>query len=248
MGLPTFRRPPVVEVVLGVQFEPLPFGAFHLAQAHSLWRDAYPQVEEYAAIPSVPQGGFFIDTGSPSIRYWFINSTNTRLIQIQKDRIVLNWRAQGHTEEYPRYRELRQEIEERFADFGKFAAAQYDAHVKPIATEVSYINAIGIDKRVPLDEVLNFVSRPSILHDAPVEANIQVRFDTSDSSGLVSNLTIGANRDASRDPAPIMLQLSSHSEIGESGYTAALDASHETVVTSFRDITTPSMHASWELV
>lgn len=145
---------------------------------------------------------------------------------------------------------MRGEIERRLADFSRFAE-RLDTGIKPVATEVTYINVIGGEVRVQLDQVLNFVSRPPVASlgpDAIIDTNIQIRFDTTTETGRTSNLTLSAGRDNSRDPAPIVLQLSSHAEVGDAPVTDALDLSHRLVVTSFRDLTTSTMHSEWGLV
>src|SRR5712692_5340767 len=87
--LPTFDAPPVAEVALSVQFEPL--GSLRSVQLGLLWerfRDGYPRVEEHAPLEPVkeefgarvpPQIGVKIETfDSPPVpRLWFLSQPGT---------------------------------------------------------------------------------------------------------------------------------------------------------------------------
>ena len=247
-ALPSFNRPPVTEVVLGARFQPLPLGVFNLAQTYSLWQPDYSRVEEHPAIPAAQAAGFFLELGgAPDVRFWFIDDKNSRLLQVQKDRLVLNWRLGSEPTSYPRYKELRKEFTRLYDIFVKFLAERAIV-VTAAATEVTYINVIGDDTPTSLDDVLNFMVRPPILPSAPLESDIQIRFDTTALTTHNSNLIITTSRDTSREPSPLALQLSSHGQVDEgSDITVSLDASHHLIVTSFRDITTPAMHKRWEL-
>lgn len=248
-SLPTFTRPPVVEVVLGLMFRPLPLGAIHLAQLHRLWSSTYPRVEEHPAIPANTAPGFFLQMNTaPDLRFWFISDTSGRLIQVQKDRIILNWRWQNAEQEYPRYSALRKELVARVSDFRAFLESSGVGPFDPIASEVTYINVIGSERYIEFHEALNFVADQHGLPSVPVEASLQLKFDTADLLDRDSNFIVTATRDTSRDPAPIGLQLSSHSQVGNpDDFIKALDRSHELVVSSFREMTTSVMHENWGL-
>ena len=107
-GLPDFDNPPVIETVLGVQFTPLPkFGIPHYGLYWEKIKKAYDHYEVHPPIVSVPDergtdGEFLIDLArGPNFRCWFIDESNNNLIQLQKDRFILNWRKVKGDEAYP---------------------------------------------------------------------------------------------------------------------------------------------------
>ncbi len=102
--LPSFDRPPVVEVVLSVQFEPLV--SLHTPQLGLLWKEfeaRFPKTEDQPPLPpsieqfgrrSMPPVSFSIQEidGATPPRVWFLNREETELIQVQQDRFIVNWR------------------------------------------------------------------------------------------------------------------------------------------------------------
>ena len=120
LPFPDFEKPPVVEVAVSLQFKPLEslrtphFGLiwnllreerFSQVEDHG---DIEPAFEEFETRPS-PRLGVRVqafDDAPPLPRVWLLNNERNELIQLQKDRLVVNWR-QGVTEEpYPRYESL----------------------------------------------------------------------------------------------------------------------------------------------
>ena len=41
------------------------------------------------------------------VRRWFIHKSETRLLQVQNDRFIHNWRKVGPADEYPHYETIR---------------------------------------------------------------------------------------------------------------------------------------------
>ncbi|MBI4192475.1 MAG: TIGR04255 family protein, partial [Betaproteobacteria bacterium] len=150
--LPDFRNPPVGEVVLSLQFSPIPgFQATHLGLLWSRFRTKYPKSETYPPIdPVIEQFGTrpqpaqrirleVIQSGFMP-RAWFLNEDGTELVQVQQDRFIRNWRKLKETDEYPRYEKLRERFEEDFKEFNQFIRAENLPEIVPNQCEVTYIN------------------------------------------------------------------------------------------------------------
>ena len=102
--LPDFGKPPLNEVVLGVQFAPPSgYSQIRAGQVWELFKGKYPHTEEYMPLPPVfetfgprvvAQANQleFID-GPMHDRYWFLNDAHDELIQFQQDRLLHNWRG-----------------------------------------------------------------------------------------------------------------------------------------------------------
>src|SRR5690349_146441 len=115
------KRPPVVETILGVQFEPLPkFRNAHLAlfwkrlgKDWTVPNDApllVPQFEQYGAevwrLPSLQLQVIQDASARAQIR----NRDENRMIQVQNGRLHYNWLGQAGGD-YPRYRTIRPEFD-----------------------------------------------------------------------------------------------------------------------------------------
>jgi uncharacterized protein (TIGR04255 family) len=116
-GIVEFDHPPVYEAVIGIEFNALNLGAVKLAGLQTVWGAKYPTVQELPALePSVaagqpgPLASFSISMALPALRLWFLEPTGHFIVQVQRDRLLLNWRKLEDGV-YPRYAALR----ERFA-------------------------------------------------------------------------------------------------------------------------------------
>jgi uncharacterized protein (TIGR04255 family) len=99
--LPDFERPPLVEVVLSVQFSDL--RGYRSVHPGLLWdrkfRDSFPEFAEHAPLspvfetfgPTPTEGpGFTLEQlpGPPVPRLWFMNKDRSHLIQVQANRFL----------------------------------------------------------------------------------------------------------------------------------------------------------------
>src|SRR6266404_4193986 len=109
-ALPSFTNPPVNEVICGVTFKPLPkLLAPHLGILWSKFRTEYPtclEAEPLLPVVETFDGG---EAGAPDFsmqylpRVWFVSRDQSAIIQVQRDRLLHNWRKMRSTDEYPRY-------------------------------------------------------------------------------------------------------------------------------------------------
>jgi uncharacterized protein (TIGR04255 family) len=255
LTLPSFRKPPVVEVAMSIGFMPiagLQFAA--LADLRSRWMRDYPGTEEQPFLESAPapqqtikiEFGF----GPPPRRLWLLSSGGDRVIQIQRDRLIANWRAVPVSEEaYPRYGALRDEFLRRWSDFEKFIAEQNIAHsIDPQYAEVTYVNAIKNEDEPPLEmsAVLKMNKEGELWREGIRTTAVNQSWELPD---VQTMLTTAANVDTSAPGCPIVLQITANTHINEGrNPVAALDLAHEFVVGTFGVITTDDMQQRWERV
>jgi uncharacterized protein (TIGR04255 family) len=152
-NLPDYERPPIVEMVLGVQFAELP--GFTTVHAGLLWeekfRAAYPRFSEQAPLePSFEVFGsqqrlkFEIKQvpGLPP-RLWLMNERDDELVQIQANRFIRNWKGEGVN--YPRYEKLRESFFSDLQEFGSFLKGWDMATIQPNQCEVTYVNRLRLE-------------------------------------------------------------------------------------------------------
>ncbi len=89
-SLPSYKSPPVDEVVCGYRFEPLSqLKVVHIGLLWEKFRNDFPNVQHAAPIST--DGSIFVDetTGIPLPRVWFISKADNELIQFQPDRLSI---------------------------------------------------------------------------------------------------------------------------------------------------------------
>ena len=114
---PHFANPPVQETAFGIEFAPLqkwqvPFVGLFWQRV----RNRYPAFRVLPSLPSVvedlsgrPQASpglsFNVVAEVPPVRCWFLTEDETRLIQVQQDRFIFNWKRGRVDAPYPHSRE-----------------------------------------------------------------------------------------------------------------------------------------------
>ena len=151
--LPSYKNPPVVEVVWSVQFAPLAW----LTAAHTgiLWsklRADYPECSEQAPVAAKdepedllgqkPTPTVTFSPKPPLPRQWFVAENGNDLIQIQSDRFSVNWRKVKDDDEYPRFAHMKDTFRERWGQFVTFAKECGDGPPRVQLIEMTYVNHI----------------------------------------------------------------------------------------------------------
>jgi uncharacterized protein (TIGR04255 family) len=143
-----FDHPPVYEAVIGLEFNALNLGALKLAGLQRVWATEYPSVQEMPALePSVaigqpgPVAAFSFSILPPPLRLWFADVDGHFLIQVQRDRLLLNWRKLDGGE-YPRYAALRERFAKAVQEFRDYVRDELNALVVPTAAEFGYSNRV----------------------------------------------------------------------------------------------------------
>jgi uncharacterized protein (TIGR04255 family) len=156
-SLPDFEKPPVNEVVFGVQFETIEefqsphFGIFW----EKLGRDKYPKYQQVPFLAHVIEEDkitkqdpafLFKKNVIPLPRVFFINPTDDKLVQVQQDRFLRNWRKMKPEDSYPRYKTLLPEFKESLENFEQFVSNEFNGKKLNIDQyELTYVNHIYID-------------------------------------------------------------------------------------------------------
>jgi uncharacterized protein (TIGR04255 family) len=138
--LPAYKRPPVIETALAIEFAPI--RGWNIVQYGAIWEEfkaRYPKVEVYPAIQEVvarPE----LDFANPPVRCFFIAAGDNQLIQVRSGAFVRNWRANQENHEYPRYKTIRPSFKEDLLLFFRFLAEHGFDHPEIWKCEVTYVN------------------------------------------------------------------------------------------------------------
>ncbi len=151
-GRLTFARPPIIELVLGVQFEPLrDFRMRHVGELYRLFQSQFPGYEEHPPVEPVTEtftprqeGPFRIEwaTTPPLPRVWLLEPGGNEVIQFQRDRFLHNWRKVESADLYPSYVSCRELFETSLRKFLSFIEENACGKWVPNQCELTYINHI----------------------------------------------------------------------------------------------------------
>jgi uncharacterized protein (TIGR04255 family) len=249
--LPSFERPPVMEVVVAIESRPISeLDPFALVELHKQWSGTHPVGQIVPAAPSAsadqPVPTFEFVQGPPPLRLWSLTEDGDSLIQVQDDRLVLNWRKARAGSEYPRYVVMRREFEQFWQTYSDFLVQRFGREVEPATAEVTFINAIPLQGGREASDVVNLLAKPSLLGRSHQVAYQHVRQLEGGESSLTGTLVLNVQSQMDRDP---LLRLAITGRIDLFGRSVdplqALDAAHEEVVNTFVGVTTADMQQAW---
>lgn len=168
--LPDYERPPVIEVIYGIQFDPLKEWRTPLIGA--LWQTIktdYPKFKEMPVLaPVVERFDQTIQTemaalelldGPPLPRLFFLDSSENWVMQVQNDRFLHNWKRMHEDDVYPRFGTVSERFFAAWEKFTTFLRLQEIAIPNITQLEITYINHIPVEKdRSTIEEIqMDFV-------------------------------------------------------------------------------------------
>lgn len=151
--LPIYERPPLNEVVYGVQFTAPPdFTSVQHGDIWKLFRSEFPRVEEQPALPPAfetfggapAQMGLQFQFGGPpkKTRLWFISKDDTHLLQFQDDRLLLNWRRRENGNDYPNFEGIFPILRRSLKTLSEWFISETGHVLEVNQAEVTYINLV----------------------------------------------------------------------------------------------------------
>lgn len=249
-GLPSYKRPPVSEVAVGLFFEPI--HGFLLPHTGLFWavvKGDFP-VAEHA--PTLMQPGVPIawkdGTGFPLPRIWLKSEDNRNLLQLQGNCFFYNWRRISDEDEYPRYPAIIDRFERNLYSFLAQLREIGLSEPKPLSCELAYINHIpqGMGWNSPDDirQILRdfcWSSDAGRFFRTPTSLSWSSTFPLPEGNGqLTTNLS--QVRRLTEQPPSLQLELTARG-LGKARNVWEtrpwFDLAREHIVRGFADLTTP---------
>ena len=266
--LPDFERPPVIEVVLGVQFERIAgLQTVHAGYLWDVFRKDFPHVQEHPPLSpnfetfgTKPAGDNvrleLISGPLPFPRLWFLNDAQTQLIQFQPDRFIHNWRKVREGDVYPRYEKIKEHYLNELTMLEQFFRARQLGELRPNQCEVTYVNHIvsaeGENLCAQPELVFRFFQKEFAPHvlDRLEDASFQIRFVLSSGDQQpIGRLLVTAQPAVSSEGKPIIaLTLTARGSPSGPALEAAsefMDFGRDKIVRGFAELTTEAMHGRW---
>lgn len=253
--LPGFENPPVIEVVMGVQFQSLTkLYAPHTGLFWSKVRSTYPICRENP--PIIPRIEDFQRPGGlrqtkvglsalPSLsRVFFERLDGEWLIQLQRDRFLHNWRSRPSTPDYPRYPVVRKEFFEQWDNFQQFVAENELGEINITQLEITYLNHIAVSASDFVDVFSDFgwLTGKRLL-GKPESISVSCSFRSPNSS---SRLRVEIRPGKHEEKGDILLfELTVRGVQGEQSIKNWFDQGRAWIVNAFADLTNESWHKKW---
>jgi uncharacterized protein (TIGR04255 family) len=264
--LPDFEDPPLIEVVHGVQFRPLNLSVVHPGQFYQRIANRYPQVQAREPLAPVREvfgpasfmQGLRLEMAPPAEmpRAWFVSADNANIVQVQKDRLLFNWRFIENGASYPRFAAMKAEFGRLYTEMENFAASASLGDVAPDQVEITYISHFSAkdgDGNPPNPaSVLRIWSDtlgPEWSH--PLEdVSFSARYQIVGSTGAPIGRLYATLATLFQPPGRRLLQLELTARGAPqspdwNGVAIFLDIAHDHIVRCFAGITTPAAHAAW---
>lgn len=258
--LPNYENPPVVEVVLGVQFEEIPkFLSVHLGSFWECLRSDYSEVEDKPPLPSV-----FEDRPSrePSLevmdlpplrRAFLVHSSKNYLLQVQPTRFLHNWRKLKSTDAYPRFVTAEERFLNNWKIFREFVEQSKLGPIKANQYELTYINHIFAEGRgfpQAIHEYSHIFSwskeRPDFFLPGPASLGMDIKFRLPEKRGVL-HVSLKHGKRLSDKTEVLILELTARgpAQGDASDMKSWFSIAHEWIVRGFTDLTTATAHERW---
>lgn len=257
---PEYDRPPVNEVALAVGFDALPVGNVGLAQLAATLRDLAPGYHvagERIAQPPLPARdevrGLALritDAPDPALLL-LVDESEQHLLQLQADRLVVNWRKLRPDQPYPSFATILPRFEAAWDALGR-GVEDLGHHLTPYACEVTYINAFDVASPIGhVGDVAELVAPwSSSFSDGflppPSEVALVARFPLPGGQGSLAIELQPAVRPTG-EPA-LLLSVTARGwpqPVDAAGVLSFFDLAHEWIVRGFTSFTTATMHEIW---
>lgn len=264
-GLPDFRKPPLVEVALSLQFAPITgLTTAHIGLLWQKYRSQLPLIEEHPPLDPAPEDSdprkpprveIVFGNKPPVPRVWFLSEAKTELLQIQQDRFIHNWRKVGDDDAYPRYEQIRDQFRKEVGAFSQFLSEERLGELSIKQCEITYVNHFKFDAEdADFGKVENLIANWQPLPEAaslptPEDLSLTWRYRMPDDAGRL-HVMVRPAWDANEQRFWTMSLMARGGPTGEDaeGAFAFFEVGRQWIVRGFTDLTTETMHREWERV
>lgn len=254
--LPDYERPPVIEVVYGMQFSPLSelrtplIGLFWQAikADYPKFKEMpvlAPVIERYDQEGKTEQPTLELLQEAPLPRMFFLDDHENWVMQLQNDRFLHNWKRVSDDDTYPRYDIVSDKFFQVWDRFCEFCRTEGISKPKLNQLELTYINHIPVGSKNTVGEEITRVF-PDIIwrksHEflpVPESLSWKTSFLLPDKQGRLHVSLRHATRIKDKTPT-LLLELTARgipSTIETAQIRSWFSLSREWIVRGFSDLT-----------
>lgn len=257
--LPEFDAPPVVETVLGGQFDRLEFsnalaGWYWKSKLGDQWATATDAQRLDDVFERWGDDRKWADptprvriSQDPNSRLQIIREDGTRMVQVQDSRFIYNWKKNEESS-YPTYQILLPEFKDQVEKFGDFIQASELGAITFNQWEVVYVNRIpkGVLWETPRDWSKIFPNFQFPMDGLLPDSFVGVWHHTLEENRGRLHIDLKHAKIESGEEI-LQLQLTARGPVDENvDLYAGFDLGHETIVQAFASMTSEFAHKHWK--
>lgn len=243
-----FECPPLNEVICGLHFRRMDrFTAPYVGLLWQKFQTHYPKCEVHPPLTLVSEQDTELQLEMSSFpRVWFVSEDSTRLVQVQQDLLIHNWRQVESSTSYPRYKIVKDGFDDALSKFEAFVADHGLGAVEARQYELSYVNFVpqgdGYESLGELGRLLpDFAWRRNTSRFLPDPSNVnyQTVFDLPNNNGkLRVSIQDALRRSDEKKLTRILIVVRGmHQSQDVSTPDDWFELAHEWIVRAFLDLT-----------
>ncbi|BAU13030.1 hypothetical protein LEP3755_35660 [Leptolyngbya sp. NIES-3755] len=264
MAKAVFEKAPLTEVVCGVEFNAPNFSSVHFGMYWQKVLERFPM----PPLDRSPIGEMPILSLMPQLRrVWFQSQDQKKLVQLQADRFLYNWRKLAENDRYPHFQEVYQEFEREWAVFQEWwdeigKVQQIPLNVpgvefsfralQPLRYELTYINQIdasfGWTNSSDHRKIFNFLGRDweGCRVGKPGLHNTNLEFVLPDGLGTLG-VAISQAMKLEDETALLFCELTARSPDARVNLQEWFKAANKNIVQTFIDLLQEDIKREWDL-
>jgi uncharacterized protein (TIGR04255 family) len=247
-----YGKPPVVEVVTGVVFEPV--RGFTIAHYGLFWQRLLNDFPE--AKHAMPLGLEETPLTEPFFvpRIWLVNSSQGVLVQLQGNRFYFNWKEGPNPSSYSTYPKIYEQFQRYWGLYVGLLSEMKLPDPRVLKCELTYINHIPTSAGWGSMSDVGKVIAPAAwgrgttgFLPPPKTLSWNATFDLPDGRGTLTAKMQPAFRDEAGKELILVLELAAGgppSDPTERGLESWFSTAHEWIVKGFEDITDKDVQRS----
>ena len=254
-----FENPPVVEVVAGVSFKlAQPLQTVDIGSYWNQIRINFPNVAEAAPIQNIVEG-----SGLPSVelqmlnvpplrRVWFSSANGQRLLQLQDDRFLFNWKRLDKKNEYPSFDSIFPEFLQKYEEFKEFLKRLGRGDLNITQLELTYVNIFPLEGTAGITVLSDHVmlgEKRFLPEPESFQWNTSYKLPDDEGRLHVSAQKVHANQDPSKQAIRYdLVARGLPKDVSWDGQISWFKLGHEWITRGFADTTSKEAQTVWKRV
>lgn len=249
-----FENPPLTEVVFGVWISGLNLDIVHYGQFYDLIKKDFPRTSLVNPLPppgeiGTQQAAFKLLAKPDLPRIWFESADSAYILQLQPDRLILNWRKQHKaSNSYPHFDSFYKKFISEWGRFQEFAAKMGLGVPRVVGFELTYINQLIAERdwNAPKD-LSKFFRHMQWLADLnnPLALGLDLVFSAGEFS-VRNTVKRGQLKDSGKDVFVVEFGIFHHLK-SKDDLPAVASKANDALVREFLSLSTEHARKAWGL-